>query len=310
MNAVFPFLGAAAWVRNVRARAGRGHAPLDVGAPPSLDPRWYQIACLSGLLAYGVVRLDFTLTLEQAVVTIGAALLTQWACARAWGLPTFDARSALISSLSLCLLLRTNTLWLAAAASAIAIASKFLVRVCGKHVLNPTNGALVVLLACGAPVWVSSGQWGSAVTFAFLMACLGGLVVMRSARADVALSFLAFYCAGLIGRSLWLGEPMTIPIHRLESGALLLFTFFMISDPKTTPDSRPGRVLFAALVAAGAWVIQFKLFRTNGLLWSLAGFSLLVPLIDCLLPGGRFAWPAAPTSPLAPRTHPTESPCA
>ena len=44
----------------------------------------------------------------------------------------------------------------------------------------------------------------------------------------------------------------------------------MISDPKTTPDSRAGRLLFAALVAAGAWYVQFRLFRTNGLLWSLA----------------------------------------
>ena len=85
---------------------------------------------------------------------------------------------------------------------------------------------------------------------------------------------------------------MAIPIHRLQSGAILLFTFFMISDPKTTPDSRAGRVLFAALVAVGGWYVQFRLFRTNGLLWSLAAFSLAVPLIDRLLPGARYAWTA------------------
>src|SRR5262245_35218294 len=83
---------------------------------------------------------------------------------------------------------------------------------------------------------------------------------------------------------------MAIPLHRLESGALLLFTFFMISDPKTTPDSRAGRILFAALVAFGAWYVQFRLFRTNGLLWSLAAFSIIVPLIDWLLPGTRYEW--------------------
>src|SRR5262249_30300388 len=96
---------------------------------------------------------------------------------------------------------------------------------------------------------------------------------------------------------------MTIPLHRLESGALVLFAFFMISDPKTTPDSRAGRILFAALAAAGAWVVQFKLFRTNGLLWSLAVVSLAVPLIDRLLPGPRYAWtgqPAAAPSPAPP----------
>jgi hypothetical protein len=98
------------------------------------------------------------------------------------------------------------------------------------------------------------------------------------------------WTAVLVGRSLWLGEPMTIPLHRLENGALLLFTFFMISDPKTTPDSRLGRILFAVLVALGARYVQFKMFHTNGILWSLAACSVLVPLIDLLLPGGRYTW--------------------
>jgi hypothetical protein len=64
----------------------------------------------------------------------------------------------------------------------------------------------------------------------------------------------------------------------------------MISDPKTTPDSRAGRLLFAALVAYGAWYVQFRLFRTNGPLWSLAAFSLMVPLIDRVLPGSKYTW--------------------
>ncbi len=83
---------------------------------------------------------------------------------------------------------------------------------------------------------------------------------------------------------------MAIPLHRVQSGALLLFSFFIISDPRTTPDSRAGRILFGCLVAAGAWWIQFRLFRTNGPLWSLAACSLLTPLIDWALPGRRFRW--------------------
>jgi Na+-translocating ferredoxin:NAD+ oxidoreductase RnfD subunit len=89
---------------------------------------------------------------------------------------------------------------------------------------------------------------------------------------------------------------VVVPLHRLQNGALVLFAFFMISDPKTTPDSRAGRILFAFLVAAGAWVVQFRLFRTNGLLWSLALWSLAVPLIDRLLPGGRYEWRPTPRS--------------
>ncbi|HXG59299.1 MAG TPA: DUF2330 domain-containing protein, partial [Thermoanaerobaculia bacterium] len=92
------------------------------------------------------------------------------------------------------------------------------------------------------------------------------------------------------GHSLRLGDPMAIPLHRLENGALLIFSFFMISDPRTTPDSRAGRIVFAALVALGAYYVQFRLFRTNGLLWSLAACSLLVPLIDRISRGRRFEW--------------------
>jgi Na+-translocating ferredoxin:NAD+ oxidoreductase RnfD subunit len=113
---------------------------------------------------------------------------------------------------------------------------------------------------------------------------------MRAKRADVSLAFLFFYSAMIFARSLYLGEPMTIPIHRLESGALLLFTFFMISDPKTTPNSRVARILYAFLVAAGAYYVTFKMFRTNGLLWSLVIVSLLVPFMDLLFRGEIYQW--------------------
>jgi Na+-translocating ferredoxin:NAD+ oxidoreductase RnfD subunit len=79
-------------------------------------------------------------------------------------------------------------------------------------------------------------------------------------------------------------------MKQLQSGALLLFTFFMISDPKTTPDSRSGRILFALLVAAAAAYVQFALYRTNGLLWSLAICSILTPLIDYMSPAKQYQW--------------------
>ena len=255
------------------------------------DPRLYQIAVLASLLFYGMVRLDFDVTPVRVAVLLLTALTTQAIGDRIEGRPA-NLRSALISGLSLCLLLRTNRTELAILAAVVAIAAKFVIRCRGKHIFNPTNGGIVAMLLLTDEVWVSPGQWGSVALFAFLMACLGGLVVNRAARSDVTYAFIACYCALLFGRSWYLGEPLAIPVHRLESGALLLFTFFMISDPKTTPDSRAGRVLFAALVAYGAWYVQFRLFRTNGLLWSLAAFSLLVPLIDRVLPGAKYAWRA------------------
>jgi len=257
------------------------------------DPRVYQIGTLAGLLIYGMGWLEFDITLTRAALLLFTVLATQWIGDRVTrsGAPfATSARSALISGLSLCLLLRTNYAGLAMAAAIVTIASKFLVRVNGKHVFNPTNGGIVAMLLLSDQVWVSPGQWGAVAFFAFLMACAGSLVVNRAARSDVTYAFIGCYCALVFGRSLYLGEPFAIPLHRLESGAVLLFTFFMISDPKTTPDSRAGRVLFAAVVAFVAWYIQFRLFRTNGLLWSLAACSALVPIVDRVLPGARYAW--------------------
>ncbi|HJT20216.1 MAG TPA: RnfABCDGE type electron transport complex subunit D [Nitrospira sp.] len=255
----------------------------------SLDPRLYQIASLSTLLLYGLTWLHFDVSISQIVITIGTALLTQYACTRLWNLPSFDPRSPLISALSLCLLLRTNDLAIAALAAFIAIASKFVIRWNEKHIFNPTNLALVVVLTAGLG-WISPGQWGQIAWFGFLIACLGSLVVTRAARADVTLAFLAFYVGLLVARAVRLGDPLTIPLHQIESGSLLIFTFFMISDPKTTPDSRLGRILFALVVALAALYVQFGLFRPNGPLWGLIVCSPLVPIIDWLLPGTRYSW--------------------
>ena len=77
------------------------------------DPRYYQIAALSSLLIYGVGWLGFDIEWPQIVISLGTVLITQYACTRLFRLPSFDPRSPLISGLSLCLLLRTNSLLLA-----------------------------------------------------------------------------------------------------------------------------------------------------------------------------------------------------
>ena len=257
-----------------------------------LDPRVYQIASLAGLLAYGMSARGFDVAPGRAAFLLGSCLAVQYVCERLAGKQRFEPKSALISGLSLCLLLRTNDWALAFLTAVITIASKFALRVRGKHVFNPTNLGLVAMIALTGQVWASPGQWGSAAQLAFFIACAGGLVVNRAARGDVTYAFLFFWGGALLWRAAWLGDPWMIPLHQLQNGALLLFSFFMISDPRTTPDSRTGRMLFAALVAAGAYYVQFKLFRPNGLLWSLAATSLLVPLIDRLLPGPRYDWGA------------------
>src|SRR5262245_60963946 len=164
------------------------------------DPRWYQIAVLSGLFLYGRTFLDFDVSWARAALTLACALGTQWAFQHA-RFERFEPKSALISALSLCLLLRTNLALVAALVACATIASKFVIRVNGKHVFNPTNFGLVLALALGLPAWVSPGQWGHVAFFGFLMASLGTVVVTRAARADVTFGFLAAYALLVFGRA-------------------------------------------------------------------------------------------------------------
>ena len=256
-----------------------------------IDPRIYQITVLTVLVIYGVIFLDFEISMGYTVTVLFSTLATQYFCSKIVGLSRFDIRSPLISGLSLCLLLRTNYLSLAALAGLITIASKFFIRWNGKHLYNPTNFGLVAMLLLSNKVWVSPGQWGSAAFFGFLLACLGGFVVNHSRRSDVTYAFLFGYIGLLFGRSFWLGDPISIPLHQIQNGAFLIFTFFMISDPKTTPDSRTGRILFAFLVAIGAFLTQYYFYHTNGLLWSLVLVGMITPLLDCFIPGVQYNWP-------------------
>ncbi len=254
------------------------------------DPRYFQIAVLTTLLTFGVGILDFGIHWQNAVAILLTAQATQFIGTRLAGLPRFDPMSALITSLSLTLLLRTDLVVLACAAAVIAIGSKFVVRVKGKHVFNPANVALVSLMLLSDHAWVSSGQWGSAAIGAFGLACLGYLVLTRAKRAETTIAFLGFYGALLFGRALWLGDPLSIPMHQLQNGALLIFAFFMISDPKTTPNAAPGRIVFAAVVAAIAFIIQFSYYQPNGPILALILSAPLVPAIDALLQGTHYRW--------------------
>lgn len=254
------------------------------------DPRYYQIAVLGLLLGFGITWLDFGVRWENAAAIFGTAQLTQLVGSRLVGLPRFDPLSALITSLSLTLLLRTDHVAIASLAAMIAIASKFVVRIKGKHVFNPANVALVVVMLAFERAWISAGQWGNAAVGAFALACLGFLVLTRARRAETTLAFLAAYAALLLGRAIWLGDPMSIPVHQLQNGALLIFAFFMISDPRTTPNSVLGRCLYGVLVATIAYVIQFVFYEPNGAVLALVMSAPFVPLIDYVSRGELYRW--------------------
>ncbi len=258
------------------------------------DARHYQIAALATLLVFNLGWLDFGAKPLNSVLAIGSALVTQALCARFFALPQLDLRSPLITGLSLSLLLRADEPWLHAVAGVIAVGSKFVLRIAGKHIWNPAGFAIVALLASPAGVWISPGQWGATVWFAALLCFFAILVLHAARRSDVAIVFLASHAALLFARALWLGDPLAIPLHQLQSGSLLIFAFFMISDPRTTPDSRTGRFIFAVSVAAFAHYLAFFMQMRPALYVTLIALSPFILLLDKILPARRFAWTIAP----------------
>jgi len=257
---------------------------------PLKDPRWYQIIVLSVLLGYGIAVLDFGIRWQNAIAIFVTAQVVQFIGMQAFAPGRFDPLSALITSFSLTLLLRTDVIALAMLAACIAIGSKFLVRVHGKHVFNPANIALVSLMLASDNIWVSSGQWGSAAIGAFALACLGFLVMTRAKRGETTIAFFTIYAGLLVARALWLGDPLSIPLHQMQNGALLIFAFFMISDPKTSPNTARGRIAFGALVATVAYSIQFVFYEPNGPILALIMSAPLVPLIDAISRGQIYRW--------------------
>jgi Na+-translocating ferredoxin:NAD+ oxidoreductase RnfD subunit len=264
------------------------------------DARHYQIAALATLLTFNLGWLDFGARPLNSAAAIAASLVTQVVCSRLTGIP-LDLRSPLITGFSLSLLLRADEAWIHALAGIIGIGSKFLLRLDGKHVWNPAGFAIVVLLfATPAHVWISPGAWGSGVWFAALLIFFAILVLGAARRSDIAIFFLGTHAALLLARALWLGDPLAIPLHQLQSGSLLIFTFFMISDPRTSPDSRLGRFIFAASVALAAHYMAFFMQMRPALYVALIALAPFVLLIDRILPAERFAW-RRPTLQGAPR---------
>lgn len=259
------------------------------------DARWFQITGQALILLTGMTALDFGVTPAQ----IAAAIIASLGAQRTGALlvaSRFDWKSALITGLSLALLLRANDIWPFVLAALIAIGSKFAIRANNRHVFNPANIGIVLMIFFTDAAWTSTSEWGSPLWLAVLIAGLGALTCWRASRLDAPLVYLAVYAALIVGRALYLGDPMAIPALRLSHGALILFAFFMISDPKTTPESLPQRALFVAAAAAIAYVLQFHFFISDGVFYAPALLALSRWALGLAGRGAVYEWgrPPAP----------------
>lgn len=262
------------------------------------DARYFQMAFQLTFLCYGLLFLQWSAEWWNYFLFVGSGLLFQLTAdsfiAKRILFNPFAGhgwKSILVSCFSLCLLLKTNDWYICVLASAITIFSKYIFRIKGKHIFNPSAIGIAAVIFLTGNAWISPGQWGSNMVLFFTIICLGCIVVTRVQKLDVTLAFIVTYAALLFSRQvLYLGWPADFFVQSVTTGGLLLFSFFMITDPKTTPDHPVARIVWAIVVAAVSFYLSAFKFINGAPIWVLVCSQPLVPVLDYLFKAKRFEW--------------------
>jgi enediyne biosynthesis protein E5 len=263
------------------------------------DARYFQILFQSIFLSYGIFFLHWQKESWLYLTYFITSVVTQFLCELAFGKNnnSFFASfkkgipSVLISSFGLSLLLKTNFWWVAVFAAFVSILSKYIIRINDKHIFNPSAFGIVAAILLTGKAWVSPGQWGSGMVILFAVLCLGFIVVTKVQNLSASLSFLGIF-AGLIfmRQIIYLGWPMDYFLQTISTGSLLLFSFFMITDPKTTPNHRIAKMIWCATIAAIAFYLATYKFINAAPIFVLVFAQPLVPLLDKLFKAKNFQW--------------------
>lgn len=222
------------------------------------DPRIPFAAILTAYVVMGTLWLGFNRSPLQilSIVAAGCALdmMLHWLLRKRELLVPL---SAYISSLSIAILLNfAHDPWLLFFPIFLTIGSKYLFTFDGRHIFNPSLfGVSATLLLAGhlisaAPAYQWGGSWAMS---AFIVVAALALFVFRIGRGWLIMSFLLFYALQTALRA-WLMRahlpPEMLFLGTMTSAPFFLFTFFMLTDPKTSPSSRSGQVALAFAIAA------------------------------------------------------------
>ena len=258
------------------------------------DIRDYQILFLSLFLILGIGTRDWTLHPEFIAVAIASCIITQIVFSLITKSPDslqpINIRSPLITSLGLSLLLRVDHWPTMAFAGFAAIASKFVFKVGEKHFFNPANFGIIAVLTLTNDAWVSPGQWGEEWWYGLLFVGTGGMILQRVGRWDTTAAFLGAYSLLAAIRNLWLGWTWDVYFHHLMSGSLLLFSLFMVTDPRSIPNSPMSRILWAISIALLTFILRNFFFIPTAVFWALFALAPLTILLDKFWITPRFSW--------------------
>jgi Na+-transporting NADH:ubiquinone oxidoreductase subunit NqrB len=263
------------------------------------DARYFQIIFQSIFLCYGIFFLHWHNENWLYLTYFVTGLIVQFVCEYFLGrkqIPFLQRLkngipSVLISSFGLSLLLKTNYWWVAALAASVSILSKYILRINGKHIFNPSALGIVVAVMFTGNAWISPGQWGSSAVILFGVLSFGFIVTTRVQKLDVSLAFLGTFAALIFLRQIiYLGWPIDHFMQSISTGSLLLFSFFMITDPKTIPNHKIVRIVWCMAIAAVAFYLTAFKFMNGAPILVLVSAQPLVPLLDKFFKAKKFEW--------------------
>jgi len=286
------------------------HQAITAPVPPSMTPQWKQwltlnnryvppvfitLILLAGQLSFGILE-----SYQKTLLAIATAMVIEMILSRIFVGKWPHLASSYITGISVGILLRSPAFWPYAVCAAIAITSKYVIRYKGRHLFNPSNfGISVVLFLLPASVAMLSIQWGNDMWSLVAIWTLGSVIIWRLRRFHISATYVVSFIALAVIRAHIIHEPVMSEISPITGPEYQLFIFFMITDPKTTVRSKKGQCIVAFLVAV--LEMFFRLDQSvYAELYALFWIGPIAMLIEMWLDARRMKLANATAPPLTP----------
>jgi Na+-translocating ferredoxin:NAD+ oxidoreductase RnfD subunit len=223
----------------------------------SLDNRYLAPALITCILVAGHLSFGILESYQLTLLAIATAIVIELALGRLFYAQWPHPASAYITGISVGILIRSPAVWPYALCAAISIVSKYVLRVKGRHLWNPSNfGICAMLFLAGDSVASLSIQLGNNLWPMIVIWVLGSIIILRLKRFHITGTYVACFILFALVRSFITGSPWQSEIAPITGPMYQLFIFFMITDPKTTVRSKTGQCVVVVAVALVETVLR------------------------------------------------------
>jgi Na+-translocating ferredoxin:NAD+ oxidoreductase RnfD subunit len=225
----------------------------------TVDPRCLISFLITLILVLGEAFYGILGGYERLAITLGVCVATEVALSWLIRGKVAALQSAYVTGLSLALLLKPQAglLWPFALGAFLAIASKYVLALRGRHLWNPSNFAISLLLVLApSRIALLSHQWGNHLATNAVIWAFGLLIASRVKVLHVTLTYVGCYLVLAALRSGIVGTPLLAELAPITGPMYQLFIFFMVTDPRTTVHTKRGRIIVVAIVALVEAVIR------------------------------------------------------